>query len=74
MNYEESKRLMLDQREEARRRGEIVAASMAVQPVNSTDGVRQSAAERKKNKPGRFWARSSAGVYMNAHRRKMNGY
>lgn len=24
--------------------------------------------------PGRFWARSSAGVYMNQHRRSMNGY
>jgi hypothetical protein len=25
-------------------------------------------------KPGRFWARSSAGVFMNQQRRKNNGY
>lgn len=73
MTYEESKRVMLEQREEGRR----IAAIMGDLPPmvdNSNDPPSQSKAERAKNKPGRFWARSSAGVYMNNHRRKMNGY
>jgi hypothetical protein len=32
--------------------------------------------QRKRNpiKPGRFWARSSSGVFLNKQRRKNNGY
>lgn len=32
---------------------------------NSEDTARLSKKERSKNKPGKFWARSSAGVYLN---------
>lgn len=75
MNYEESRRIMLEQREEGRRMAGIVSAALAIPPVdNSNDTRRQSSAERAKNKPGRFWARSSSGVYMNKHQRQMNGY
>lgn len=63
---------MLAQRYEQKR---IEALLQVPQPpVEISDNRKQSKAERAKNKPGRFWARSSAGVYMNAHRRRMNGY
>lgn len=75
MTYEESKRVMLDQREEGRRIAAITGEALATPPAdNSKDTTRQSKAERAKNKPGTQWARSTAGVYMNQHRRRMNGY
>lgn len=55
-----------EEKAERARISAIVAASLAVPLVdNSNDTLRQSRAERKKNKPGKFWARSSAGVYLN---------
>jgi hypothetical protein len=75
MTYERSMEIRRAQIEEARRSLGIVQAALAAPPVdNSRDTLRQSRAERARNKPGRFWARSSAGVYMNQQRRRNNGY
>lgn len=72
MTYEDSRQMRLDQIEEGRRMAAITHESLNAPPI-VPDNSRQSSQERAKNKPGRFWARSSGGVYMNQHRRRMNG-
>jgi hypothetical protein len=71
MNYEDSKRIMLEQREEGKRRVAIAGEAIATPPVDNSN---DPPGRRNPIRPGRFWARSTAGVYMNGHRRRMNGY